>query len=552
MSLLRRAVVLLVLFTQVWTPVLAQTLPMQVDKSARDHRPFIGVTRGGLPVVNIAPPTAAGVSNNRYIQFNVGRSGAILNNSGAASESQLAGRIGGNPLLGNRHATTILNQVTANNPSQLRGMLEVAGHRANVIIANPAGILCDGCGFANANRASLTTGRPMLGIDGGLRGFDVTRGHLSIDGLGLDGLALSQVDLIARSLTVNASVWADRLNVVTGPAQVGYADDSVRPQAGEGMAPTVSLDLAALGGMYVNSIRLIGTEAGVGVNIGGTLVLGTGGRNNPESTLGEKVAEYFRSVGRGASNVWDIVVGSDTDTHADWSSQNSPRGRSPGEGGRGGDESRSMSDKSDARSRALPPTVEHSRDRYDGLLPRPQDSSPTLSPSGRPSDPVTGPTLPGYETMDPTGPDPITTPHDGPIKVAPLSSIQDPDDKTANNSRGVKSGVPGVDFTPNPDIVAPYTRPRGVGPTTAQRASVQGKPCVDCGETTERQVADHIDPLVVQYYRDGAVDVLRQNSLEAVQPHCPGCSSTQGGQLGAFSKAMKKLFRFGGNDENDG
>ncbi|WP_369683649.1 DUF637 domain-containing protein [Pseudomonas gingeri] len=108
----------------------------------------------------------------------------------------------------------------------------------------------------------------------------------------------------------------------------------------------------------------------------------------------------------------------------------------------------------------------------------------------------------------------------------------------------VKSGVPGSDFTPNPDISVPYARPSNAGPTSAQRASVQGEPCVDCGAVTRNQVADHIDPLVVQYYRDGAVDSQAQRSLEAVQAHCPSCSSSQGGQLGAFGKAMRKYFGF--------
>jgi filamentous hemagglutinin len=272
----RSVIATLVVFTQVWTPVFAQTLPISVDKSAPGARPVVGVSANGVPIVNIAPPSAAGVSNNRFTQFNVGPSGVVLNNSGASSQSQLAGAVAGNPMLGNSRATTILNQVTANNPSQLRGFMEVAGNRANVIVANPAGILCDGCGFLNANRATLTTGRPMLGPDGGVQGFDVTRGRLSVEGQGLYGDNLDQVDLIARSLAINASVWANRLNVVAGAATVGYGDGSVQSKAGEDAAPAVSLDMAALGSMYANSIRLVGTEAGVGVNIGGNLAAMTG------------------------------------------------------------------------------------------------------------------------------------------------------------------------------------------------------------------------------------------------------------------------------------
>ncbi len=271
---LRSAVVWLVLYSQIWTPVLAQTLPISVDKSVPGAKPVVGVSNG-VPVVNIAPPSAGGVSNNRFTQFNVGPSGVVLNNSGAASQTQLAGQVAGNPMLGNQRATAILNQVTAANPSRLMGMLEVAGNRANVIIANPAGITCNGCGFLNANRATLTTGKPVIGADGAL-GFDITGGRLGIEGAGLYGANLSQLDLMARTLELNAQVWANNLNVVAGAARVGYDGIDVAALTGAGAGTGVALDVAALGGMYANSIRLIGTEAGVGVNIGGNLAALTG------------------------------------------------------------------------------------------------------------------------------------------------------------------------------------------------------------------------------------------------------------------------------------
>ncbi|CAB3870568.1 hemagglutinin repeat-containing protein [Achromobacter animicus] len=274
MSKLRSLIVWSIVFTQVWTPVLAQTLPISVDKRVPGQKPIVGVSNG-VPVVNIAPPSAGGVSNNRYTQFNVGPSGVVLNNSGGASQTQLAGQVAGNVMLGNQRATTILNQVTAPNPSQLMGTLEVAGNRANVIVANPAGITCDGCGFLNADRAALTTGRPHVGPDGNIA-LDVAGGKLRVEGEGLNGTAASQVDLIARTLEINAGVWADRLNVTTGAARVEYATGNATARAGEGPAPVVALDTAALGGMYANSIRLIGTEAGVGVNVGGDLIALTG------------------------------------------------------------------------------------------------------------------------------------------------------------------------------------------------------------------------------------------------------------------------------------
>jgi len=101
-----------------------------------------------------------------------------------------------------------------------------------------------------------------------------------------------------------------------------------------------------------------------------------------------------------------------------------------------------------------------------------------------------------------------------------------------------KSGVPDSNFTTS--VTEKYVRPRGAGPTADQKAAVQGKPCVDCGAVTERQVADHKVPLVVEHYTTGKIDVAKQSSIDAVQPHCPACSSIQGGQLGALSKKIIK------------
>ena len=257
-----------------WSSTLsAQALPITVDSSAGGRSPRVDV-QGGVPVIQIAPPSGAGVSHNRFTEFNVGTSGVVLNNSRSASQTQLAGQIAGNVMLGHRQATTILNQVTASNPTQLQGMLEVAGQRARVIVANPAGITCNGCGFLNASRATLTTGRPEIGPKGAIA-YDVTSGQLQIEGRGLKGTLVDQVDLMARALVVNGEVWANRLNVVAGTARIA-ANDKPTAIAGQGAAPQFALDSASLGGMYANSIRLVGTEAGVGVNIGGNLVALTG------------------------------------------------------------------------------------------------------------------------------------------------------------------------------------------------------------------------------------------------------------------------------------
>ena len=90
-----------------------------------------------------------------------------------------------------------------------------------------------------------------------------------------------------------------------------------------------------------------------------------------------------------------------------------------------------------------------------------------------------------------------------------------------------------------PDITKAYKRPSGAT-TKAQRKSVQGKPCVDCGITTSKQVADHKYPLVKEYYRTGSIDKTRMRDVNSVQPQCPTCSARQGARMSRFSRQMKK------------
>lgn len=164
----------------------------------------------------------------------------------------------------------ILNEVNSRDPSQLNGYIEVAGRKAQVVIANPAGITCEGCGFINANRATLTTGQAQLN-NGQLTGYDVERGEIVIQGKGLDSRGQDHTDLIARSVKVNAGIWANELNITTGRNQVDAAHQNINTNAADGRhRPAVAVDVANLG-MYAGKIRLIGTETGVGVHNAGEI-----------------------------------------------------------------------------------------------------------------------------------------------------------------------------------------------------------------------------------------------------------------------------------------
>ncbi|MDE1492058.1 DUF637 domain-containing protein, partial [Xenorhabdus bovienii] len=222
---------------------------------------------GNVPVVNIAAPNNAGISHNTYKEFNTDTQGAILNNATQAVNSQLAGQINANTNLQGEAAQLIINEVTGSSRSELLGQLEVAGQKANVMIANPNGITCDGCGFINTSGAVLTTGKPQFDTQGALEALNVTKGQITIGGKGLNGQSTDYVDIISRATELNGKIQANNLALTQGANQISFKDGTTKTIAGEGAAPQLAVDTKALGGMYANKIRLIATENGVGVNL---------------------------------------------------------------------------------------------------------------------------------------------------------------------------------------------------------------------------------------------------------------------------------------------
>ncbi|ELQ6262474.1 filamentous hemagglutinin N-terminal domain-containing protein [Cronobacter malonaticus] len=232
----------------------------------------VNVAGNGATVVDISAPSDGGVSHNYYKQFDVNSAGVVLNNGAGSSSTTLAGNVDGNTNMSGGGASVILNEVASSNPSQLNGMVEVAGKEAAVIIANPSGITCDGCGFINTSRSTLVTGSVEM-FNGKVSGFNVTDGKIVITGKGMDDHATDYTDIISRSAVVNAQLTARDLRVVTGTNKVNYKTldtKAIKPEAFSGK-PELALDVSSLGGMYANKIELIGTEDGVGVRNNGII-----------------------------------------------------------------------------------------------------------------------------------------------------------------------------------------------------------------------------------------------------------------------------------------
>ncbi|PKM25676.1 MAG: hypothetical protein CVV09_09490 [Gammaproteobacteria bacterium HGW-Gammaproteobacteria-13] len=257
-------------------PIVTTAAELALDAQAGNNAALTQAANG-VPMVNIATPNSSGLSHNKFTDFNVSQQGLILNNSAQALvQTQLGGYVMGNPNLTGGAANIILNEVNGGSPSQLKGYTEVAGKSAAVIVANPHGISCDGCGFINTPRVTLSTGKPV--VEGGrLDRFDVDGGQISIEGDGLNARNVSQFDLITRSAQINAELHANQLNVITGRNDVDAASLTATTKADDGSAkPQLAIDSSALGGMYAGAIRLVGTEAGVGVKLAGDMAASAG------------------------------------------------------------------------------------------------------------------------------------------------------------------------------------------------------------------------------------------------------------------------------------
>ena len=254
-------------------PALTFAADIVADASAPEaQRPYVTETANGIPLVQIARPDGNDVSVNHYEAFSVPERGAILNNAFLFSNTQLAGYIEGNPNLSGGPARIIVNEVMSDRPSELRGFLEVAGTKADVIIANPNGIYADGAGFLNTSRAILAAGRTERDAAGGYAGLRIEDGRAYITGKGLDARGADSAEIYARAVAVNAGLWANHAKIVAGQNSIAK-DGSISPITSEttSTAPQYAIDLADIGGMYANRITMIGTEKGLGVNLTGQL-----------------------------------------------------------------------------------------------------------------------------------------------------------------------------------------------------------------------------------------------------------------------------------------
>ncbi|MGO8163330.1 hemagglutinin repeat-containing protein [Rhizobium ruizarguesonis] len=282
MHVARQSLALLLSSLLVLQPMLANAQSVSASTTApAANQPGVGTAPNGVPLIDIVTPNSKGLSHNKYDNFNVGTSGLILNNfKGEIGNSNLGGVTPGNPNLNSSGpASVILNEVTSGNRSALNGPTEVFGGRADVIIANPNGITCDGCGFINTPHATLTTGVPDIGADGGLKGFTINGGDVTFGSKGANLAAgagsVDLFDVVSRAVTIDGPIYGNDIRVTAGRNKFDYATGNATALSATSGTPEYAIDGSALGAMQAGRIKMVVTEKGAGVRMRGDLAANT-------------------------------------------------------------------------------------------------------------------------------------------------------------------------------------------------------------------------------------------------------------------------------------
>ena len=228
-----------------------------------NHNTKLDESVNGVPVVNISTPNKNGISINEFSEYNIDEKGQILNNADNVGRSYLGGLINANPNLApNQAANLVILQVNGSNRSQIEGYLEaLSRERIDVILANENGLYINNSGTINIKNFTATTGRVNL-KDGDFIGIDVEKGNIVIGSKGMDGTNANYVELIAKTLELRGKVVANDLKVVAGSNKIDKKGNITE----KNVNGDIAIDARNLGGMYANTIKIISTDKGAGVN----------------------------------------------------------------------------------------------------------------------------------------------------------------------------------------------------------------------------------------------------------------------------------------------
>ncbi|AKL98199.1 hemagglutinin repeat-containing protein [Endomicrobium proavitum] len=249
----------------------ANNIEVSAGAGANVRYEEVGAKR--TPVVNVAAPNEKGISHNKYDKFNVDENNLILNNSKNSIKPELfkgqggAGEdveIEGNVNLTQQEAEVIINEVISGNAgSTIFGAIEIAGKKADIIIANPWGIAVNGSNFINTGQIKLITGSSEENSDGLF--FNLGKaGRIEIGEEGLEHE--DAVKLVSRYTKISGALKAKEIEIKAGYGKYDNESEEItREEAGDRAENKYAVEASGFGSMYGNKIKIVATEEGFGV-----------------------------------------------------------------------------------------------------------------------------------------------------------------------------------------------------------------------------------------------------------------------------------------------
>lgn len=209
----------------------------------------------GRSLVSLAPADNRGTSLNRFGQFDVTAAGADLDNQTSK-------------------ALTIVNEVTSTRSTTLAGEVRVLGPSANVLIANPNGIILQSGSFVNVGNLGLITASVEPSTTGPWR-LPLKRGEIRVLGAAVSlpanlTLAGKQLRLDAPLTSTGGSAGEDEIQLITGEQDLsldGQQRDTSWLQAGAGSGASsqqAAMVLGAQAALQAGALTLIARDSADG------------------------------------------------------------------------------------------------------------------------------------------------------------------------------------------------------------------------------------------------------------------------------------------------
>lgn len=231
----------------------------------------VSMAPSGKTLIQLAP-AAGGVSHNVFSRFDVSPAGAAFQNQAVGARS-------------------IVAEVRASQPSVIEGPVSVDGPRANLILANPNGLVINGGSFINFGSVALVAGSVALesrAVGNSVQTYVSAASGNGAIRIGPDGLAadLIRLELLARRIEVAGALVnaysspTALLRLVAGDASALFdtaasPTDNLTPwayyTAGKSTGQGIVIDLATQARISSGRIELLVTDAGAGVRNAGHL-----------------------------------------------------------------------------------------------------------------------------------------------------------------------------------------------------------------------------------------------------------------------------------------